>query len=154
MVVTAPKYVSNKQINEFVSSKNDWILKTLAKCEPDDPGKLKLSRKDYQINKRLALKMVREKILYLGGLYGLRPRKIFIRNQSTRWGSCSSKGNLSFNFRLIYLPDPLLDYLVVHELCHLREMNHSARFWALVEKTVPDYKKRKTALRLESRRLM
>ena len=154
ITVSAPKFVTQKYIKDFILSRKEWIINTLAKCRPDDLNKIKLSKKDFQINKRLALKMVKEKIEQFGALYNLRPQKIFIRNQSTRWGSCSGHGNLSFNFRLIYLPEPLLDYLVVHELCHLQEMNHSYRFWSLVAKTIPDYKKRKTALREAGRRLL
>ena len=100
----------------------------------------------------VAQKIVDEKIYYYGKLYHVHPKKVFIRNQSTRWGSCSTRGNLSFNFRLIYLPEPLLNYLIAHEVCHLREMNHSERFWGLVAKTIPDFKKRKAALREASRR--
>ena len=72
---------------------------------------------------------------------------IRIKKMKSRWGSCSSKKNLNFNIKIIALPDRLIDYIVVHELCHLREMNHSARFWSLVAKTIPDYKNRKIELK-------
>jgi predicted metal-dependent hydrolase len=154
IAVSVPRFVTQKFIKNFLLKKQDWILNTLAKCRPDDPQKNINAHNDYRHNKKQALHLVLEKIKMFDPIYGLRPKKIFIRNQSTRWGSCSSKGNLSFNFRLIYLPEPLLDYLVVHELCHLREMNHSQRFWSLVAKTIPDYKKRKAVLRVEGRRLL
>ena len=79
----------------------------------------------------------------LGVTYG----KISIRDQKTRWGSCSSEGNLSFNWRLILAPPDVLDYVVIHELCHRKEMNHSKEFWALVESLMPEYKERRKWLR-------
>lgn len=78
---------------------------------------------------------------------GLRPVAIRIGNQKTMWGSCSRKGTLSFNVRMLFLPEPLQEYLVVHELCHLHEFNHSPRFWALVARAVPEYKERRKELK-------
>lgn len=71
---------------------------------------------------------------------GFEYNKITIKNQKTIWGSCSSKKNLNFNYRIIYLPDDLAKYLVVHEFCHLKHMNHSKNFWEQVEMFLPDYK--------------
>jgi predicted metal-dependent hydrolase len=72
---------------------------------------------------------------------GVQPRRIFLREQRSRWGSCSARGNLSLNWRLIQAPPEVLDYVVVHELAHLREFNHSKRFWALVAAHCPEYKR-------------
>lgn len=82
------------------------------------------------------------------------PGKIFIKNSRTRWGSCSSKGNLNFNYRLSLLPAHLAHYVIVHELCHLREFNHSQRFWDLVALTVPEYKACREELKKYSLRAM
>ena len=79
--------------------------------------------------------------------YGFSFGRVAIRDQRSRWGSCSKKGNLNFNYRLLFLPLPLVDLVIVHELCHLKEFNHSSAFWALVEQTIPDLALRRNALR-------
>lgn len=87
-----------------------------------------------------ALERIRERLQYYAPRLGVSPGRVAIREQKTRWGSCSGKGNLNFNWKLIMAPPPVLDYVVIHELCHLREFNHSPRFWALVEGQMPDYR--------------
>ena len=86
-----------------------------------------------------ALKRIRERLDYYGPRVGRPPGRVAIREQKSRWGSCSRKGNLNFNWKLIMAPPQALDYVVVHELCHLHEFNHSPRFWALVAAQMPDY---------------
>jgi predicted metal-dependent hydrolase len=83
--------------------------------------------------------LVENRLSYFNKFYNFKINRIAIKNTSTRWGSCSSKGNLNFNYKIIYLRKELADYLIVHELCHLGEFNHSKRFVALVKKTIPDY---------------
>ena len=86
-----------------------------------------------------ALARIRARVGFYAPRMGVRPGRITVRDQKTRWGSCSSKGNLNFNWKLIMAPPQVLDYVVVHELCHLLEFNHSPRFWTLVEAQMPDY---------------
>jgi predicted metal-dependent hydrolase len=103
--------------------------------------------KKFEKEKEAARALVHARLQFFNRHYGFAWGKVFIRNQRSRWGSCSSKGNLNFSFKLVRLPPELADYIIVHELCHLKEFNHSPRFWALVAETVPDYKARKAALR-------
>lgn len=93
--------------------------------------------------------IVAERVKHFGGIVGVEPGKITIRDQKTRWASCSSKKSLSFNLRCFMLPPELLDYLVVHELCHLLQMDHSKKFWNEVEKIIPEYAKQRTRLKNE-----
>ncbi|MGA2418298.1 MAG: M48 family metallopeptidase [Candidatus Staskawiczbacteria bacterium] len=105
-------------------------------------------RRRFTIKKReQARRFIENRINYFNGLYNFKINRIAIKNTTTRWGSCSSKKNLNFNYKIIYLRPALADYLIVHELCHLGEFNHSKRFWALVQKTIPDYIKINKELR-------
>lgn len=154
VTVSAPRFISKKFIIKFLIEKQKWMLDALAKCRPEERQKIIDASLDFKNKKRGAAQLVRRSLKHFCEEYKLYPKKIFIRNQSTRWGSCSTRGNLSFNFRIIYLPENLLNYLIVHELCHLKEMNHSHRFWSLVAQAIPDYKKRKAALREAGRQLL
>ncbi len=87
------------------------------------------------------------KVFYFAAVYSASINRISVRDQKSRWGSCSKKGNLNFNFRIIFLPGLLFDYVVVHEICHLKEFSHSRKFWGLVEKQIPDYKEIRKKLR-------
>lgn len=101
--------------------------------------RIETSANEYRRFKKAALGLVERRTRHFNVHYSLRYRKVFVRNQKSRWGSCSLAGNLSFNYRLIFLPPALADYVIVHELCHLREMNHSRAFWWLVAEAIPDY---------------
>lgn len=98
-------------------------------------------------DKRKARLLIEQRVAYYADRMGIAYGRISMRNQRTRWGSCSSDGNLNFNCRLLYMPLELVDYVVIHELAHRRHMNHSADFWNEVEKYLPDYKERRERLK-------
>ncbi len=102
---------------------------------------------EYKKQKETARNFVTARIAHFNQFYNFTINKITIRNSRTRWGSCSKRGNLNFNYRIIFLPQELQDYIVVHELCHLQQMNHSKSFWNLVAQVISDYKNVKKTLR-------
>lgn len=102
--------------------------------------------KAYAATVAAARALVHARLAHYGALYGIKYGRVAIRNQKSRWGSCSRAGNLNFNLRIAFLPRVLADLIVVHELCHVVEHNHSKRFWALVAKTFPDWKERRKDL--------
>lgn len=100
-----------------------------------------------------AASYISERCKTLAQKFGFSFNKLVIRDQRSRWGSCSSKGNLNFNFRLILTPPQTIDYVIIHELCHLKEMNHSHKFWSLVEQCMPEYKVWEKWLKVEGKGL-
>lgn len=110
-------------------------------------------RAHYLHYKERARECVTERVHHWNQHYHVQFGRISIRNQRSRWGSCSTKGNLNFNYRIVFLPERLIDYVVVHELCHLLEFNHSAQFWSHVERTMPDYVAHKKELLLQQNAL-
>ncbi len=139
-VVTAPRRISVTAIEKFIKAKADWIIAALdryAKTRINKP--IIDTRKEYLKYKEKARALVNERLAHFNKAYGYNFKKISIRNQKTRWGSCSKQGNLNFSYKLAVLPSKLADYIIVHELCHLKEFNHSKRFWALVARTIPDH---------------
>lgn len=103
--------------------------------------------KHYLKHKEVARKFVRAQVEYFARMHGFAYKRIAIRNTRRSWGSCSELGNLNFSYKIIFLPVELAEYIIVHELCHLREFNHSPKYWAHVEGILPDYKVRKKMLR-------
>lgn len=145
VVVTVPIRVNISIAEKFVNEKREWIessfLKMKEKVEKRKISSIpKGSKKSLEENKNKAFDLVNKKLLFWNNYYKFVWKNISIKNTSTRWGSCSKKGNLNFNYRILFLSEKLANYLIVHELCHLKEMNHSAKFWKLVEKAIPDYK--------------
>ena len=137
VVVRCPKRMRIEDARRFAESKADWIEKHLARRPPQDVAKY--TPKEIEQFREQARKLVTERVRYYAPIVGVTYGQIAIRTQHTRWGSCSSKGNLNFNCLLALVPPEVLDYVVVHELCHRKELNHSARFWSEVEKILPNY---------------
>jgi predicted metal-dependent hydrolase len=108
---------------------------------------IRLTEAEEAVCRKEAKAILQQKCLQFSGIMGLRPGNIRINSAKTRWGSCSRKGDVNFTYRLMFVPEELIDYVVVHELAHLKEMNHSARFWSVVEGIMPDYKARRKKLR-------
>ena len=90
---------------------------------------------------------LKDKVVWFAKVIGVNPKSITVKSYKSRWGSCSPKGDLSFNWRLVFMPHPIIDYVVVHELCHILELNHSKRFWQHVERHIPDHRVRRHALK-------
>ncbi len=122
-----------------------WVLRRLMRRRKR-PARTKSARVEYELHKEHARALVHERIAYWAPRIDVVPKRIAIRDQRSRWGSCSTKGNLNFNYRLVLIPRELVDYVIVHELCHLLEFNHGEHFWAHVERMLPDYTLRKVAL--------
>ena len=138
VVVRCPKRMRSADIKRFVESKSDWIEKHLAGRDLAAPDKF--TEHELKLLREKTRQLVTERVKHYAPMIGVKYNQIAIRTQRTRWGSCSSKGNLNFNCLLGLTPPEVLDYVVVHELCHLIEMNHSKQFWDAVARSIPDYK--------------
>ena len=144
IVVFVPLYVSGNEIERMVISKSKWIDEHMLKVQStiDERGKLeKITFEQVKELANQAVEYIPKRVKYYAEKENFVYNKITIKNLVSRWGSCSTKGNLNFNCLLMLTPDYVIDYIVVHELCHLREMNHSEKFWAEVEKIMPDYQR-------------
>ena len=161
--VSAPTYVSLSEIRDLLYGKQNWILQKLMESK-DTAEKLRQKEAENPLTDRqkeklearyreAAREVLTARVAYYHTLIEGDYTSISIRSQKTRWGSCSSAGALSFNWRLILAPPMILDYVVVHELCHLKHMNHSPEFWNAVADIMPDYKIRRKWLKAHSAEL-
>lgn len=145
LVVRAPLHAKQEEIDRFVNLNSVWIERNRKKLEErlanQPPLPEKLTMDEIRELAEKAAKVIPERVRYYAPLVGVTYGRITIRNQSTRWGSCSSKGNLNFNCLLMLTPPEVIDSVVVHELCHRKEMNHSKKFYAEVLRVFPDYYK-------------
>lgn len=148
VVVTVPPRISERAILNFISEYTDWVHRQLTKIKrTGDCILLPGGRRDYLRHRERARTFIQQVIANHGQTHPFKFNRLSIKNLYSSWGSCSAKRNLNFNYKLIHLPPHLAEYIVVHELCHLGQMNHSKRFWLLVARLIPDYQKRKKELR-------
>ncbi len=144
IIARAPYRLKQSEIEKFIASKSEWIEKHLQKLQDAQERQesvAKLSPKEIEGLAEKALQYIPKRVEYYAKLVGVTYGRITIRNQRTKWGSCSSKGNLNFNCLLMLTPLEVIDSVVVHELCHRKEMNHSDRFYAEVLRVYPEYHK-------------
>ena len=149
-----PRRVSDGDLQNFARQKEAWIIEKYLMMEEKRKAESLQQEPDYvkdpaleQAYRRQAKARLEERAAYFASRMGVSYQKISVRAAKTRWGSCSAKGNLNFHWKLILMPPQVLDYVVVHELAHRKEMNHSPAFWAEVEKILPDYRERRKWLK-------
>jgi predicted metal-dependent hydrolase len=152
--VRAPFSMLDSDIKRFVNEKSSWLEKHLTvmkekikMLEQQEDNTTKLTAEEIRQLAEQALVVIPERVAFYAKVVGVTVGKISIRNQISRWGSCSSKGNLNFNCLLILMPSDVIDYVVVHELCHRKEMNHSTKYWAEVAQVLLNYKVQKKWLK-------
>lgn len=158
ILVRAPQRASKKLIEDFVKSRHTWLEKNLKLME-DKLNFLNLAddyltEAEIQSLKNQAKVDLLARIEKWAPIVGVSYNQVRIKAQKTRWGSCSTKGNLNFNCLLMLAPESVRDYVVIHELCHMLEMNHSPSFWSHVERVMPDYRIEKKWLKQEGLQLM
>ena len=144
VLVRAPRNCPQSRIDTFLKEKQAWVLAKVEEQKEKEADSMKiqpLSEAEQRLYRDKAREIFEQKVSYYAQMMGVSYGRIAIRDQKTRWGSCSGEGNLNFNWRLIFAPAGVLDYVVVHELAHRKEMNHSPRFCRVVEDTMPEYRK-------------
>lgn len=139
VLVRCPKRLPKRDIEAFVQSRRSWIEVHLEKLsgQPQLPS---FTAQELQLLAEQARQVISERLAHFAPQVGVTFGRVTIRSQHTRWGSCSVKGNLNFNCLLMLCPPEVLDYVVVHELCHRKQLNHSPAFWTEVERVMPDYR--------------
>lgn len=147
IIVRAPMRMSKKVIHNFVVAKADWVQKHLSKVNSQNDSLQAFTNDELDALVTQAKYDIPQRVAYYVSIMGVAYGSVTIRKQVSRWGSCSSKRNLSFNCLLMLCPEDVRDYVVIHELCHLKHMNHSSAFWAQVSHYCPDYEDKRLWLR-------
>ena len=151
VTIRAPFFMSERKINKIIDERKEWIeraQKKIANQAERLNSLTPITKDEIDSLKATAKPIIEEKVRFFADKMGVEYEKITIRNQKTRYGSCTAKGNLNFNCLIMLMPEEIIDYVIVHELCHIKEMNHSHRFWKAVEDILPDYKERRKWLKL------
>lgn len=148
ILVSIPTRASLKMAERFIEERKNWIIEKIDELKKTTSDlRPVMDKKEHKKEKERARKIIAGRVHHFGDLYGFKFNRIAIRSQRTRWGSCTRDGNLNFNYKLIYLPVEIMDYVIVHELCHLDELNHSKKFWFLVSEIVPNYRELRKELK-------
>jgi predicted metal-dependent hydrolase len=155
VLVKAPISMPQREIDEFVQKHSGWIEKQLSfrREQREKAGNLMLTPERIVVLKRQAAELLSGRVTYYAGIMGVRPAGVKITSARTRWGSCSGKNGLNFSFLLMLVPPSAIDYVVVHELAHIRVKNHGAGFYREVERYLPDYRQRIALLKQAQRDL-
>ena len=157
VVVRAPRWSPMKEIDSFIDKHSEWIEQTVSKMQKridESPVLDKYSDREIEKMTREAKEKIPPLVKELASKMGVPYGRVTVRCQKTLWGSCTAKGNLNFNCLLTLLPEPVMEYVIIHELCHLTEMNHSPAFWRQVEKYCPDYRFLRNFLKDNGEKLM
>lgn len=146
LIVRAPFFMPQWSIDIFVAEKQDWIRKTQAKIK-ERPAEPELTKEELEALRKQAKEFILPRVSEWAKKMGVYPTAVRFTSAKTRWGSCSPKNSVSFSVRLMKKPPEAIEYVIVHELAHITEHNHSARFWNIVARYMPDYKKRRMLLK-------
>ena len=146
-----PWWARRSDVERFVATKREWIrekLRHFASLPPAQKApRTRFTKKHYAEHKETARKLAMQRLEHFNRHYNFEYKSVSIKNTKTRWGSCSTKKNINFNYKILFLTPEERDYVIVHELCHLKEMNHGPRFWKLVSEQIPDWKPLRKAIK-------
>lgn len=151
IIVSLPYFLPYRAGEYFLRRNVAWVQKQYEKILKNGVTQLKGERDEYLNSKTAARKLITQRLEHFNEFYNFKFRKISIRNNSSRWGSCNRHGDLNFHYKLALIDPSIADYVIVHELCHVKHLNHSRKFWEEIAKTIPDYKARRTALQKSAR---